>query len=380
MSQHLLDTLARFHGLIMLADGGEDIIDSICGRRGERSEVPKAIREWVAQVLIARERHPKLPDPGDLATLVVDAWSGASSVKMSDVLTRLGEIVQAIFTLANEPFKDESDAVRRFLLLYELYEIDRRHAGAGLLRNSLAQMFDVDLRRMEQWISWADERGLVKWGRASDRQGSHMLMITTAATDWVEERLAEWRRAAVAERAAPSSASGRGSAAGVSGGENMIKLFISHSAKDAALAKAFVDCVEQCVVAPDHAIRCTSVPGYKLEAGDVSDERLRDDLEHCSVVVGILTEASLQSGYVMMELGAAWAFRKVTCALLAPGLGYERMPGPTSRLHGIKADSDHDIAQLMQTLSTKTGWPLRNAAKVTAAVNALVAAARATQD
>lgn len=157
---------------------------------------------------------------------------------------------------------------------------------------------------------------------------------------------------------------------------NGISVFVSHSAKDGALAKAFVDCVEACIEVPDKALRCTSVPGYKLAPGDVSDEVLRDNLEHCAVVIGLLTEESLKSGYVIMELGAAWGLKKTTCALLAPKIDYARVPGPLARRHAVMVDSDHDISSVMEVIADKTGWPLRNRAKSTAAVTTFVTVAK----
>src|SRR5918992_5749359 len=59
------------------------------------------------------------------------------------------------------------------------------------------------------------------------------------------------------------------------GTKNGISIFISHSAKDVELVKAFVACLEACIEVPDTAIRCTSVPGYRLAPGDVSDDVLR---------------------------------------------------------------------------------------------------------
>jgi hypothetical protein len=153
---------------------------------------------------------------------------------------------------------------------------------------------------------------------------------------------------------------------------NAIRVFVSHSAKDAALAKAFVDCVEACVEVPDKALRCTSVSGYRLSPGDVSDEVLRDNLEQCSVVIGLLTDESLKSGYVVMELGAAWGLKKTTCALLAPGVHFNSVPGPLSRRHAVMIDSDHDIVSVMEVIAEKTGWPLRNRARSTAAVRTFV--------
>ncbi|MFT3767288.1 MAG: toll/interleukin-1 receptor domain-containing protein [Minicystis sp.] len=159
--------------------------------------------------------------------------------------------------------------------------------------------------------------------------------------------------------------------------DDAIDIFISHAAKDAALAKSFVDCLEACLEVPDRAIRCTSVPGYKLAPGDVSDKVLRKNLKQCSVVIGLLTNNSLNSGYVLMELGAAWGRKKTTCALLAPNIEFGRMPGPLSRLHAIKADNDHDIASLMEAIADNANLSLRNRARFTAAVSTFVAAAKA---
>jgi hypothetical protein len=115
-----------------------------------------------------------------------------------------------------------------------------------------------------------------------------------------------------------------------------------------------------------------------LAPGDVSDDVLRENLEQCSVVIGLLTEESLRSGYVVMELGAAWGLRKTTCALLAPSIVYERVPGPLSRRHAVIADSDHDIVSVMDVIAEKTGWSLRNRARSTAAVGNFVASVRSS--
>lgn len=157
---------------------------------------------------------------------------------------------------------------------------------------------------------------------------------------------------------------------------NFIKIFVSHSAEDHAIAKALVHCIEASLDVPDKAIRCTSVPGYKLAPGEVSDDVLRDNLEKCDIVIGLLTEQSVKSGYVIMELGAAWGLKKTTCAILTPSVDFKNIPGPLSRTHAIKADSDHDVASLMEVISEKANLPMTNRAKSTAGVNAFIRAIR----
>lgn len=151
-----------------------------------------------------------------------------------------------------------------------------------------------------------------------------------------------------------------------------IHVFVSHSARDAALARALVSCIEASLVVPDKAILCTSVPGYKLTPGDVSDDVLRKNILQSSVVIGLLTSESLASGYVLMELGAAWGLERRTCALLDNSVEFDQMPGPLRRLHALKGDSHDSIASLIDVIADETGWHRRNSAKLTDAIGAFV--------
>lgn len=158
-----------------------------------------------------------------------------------------------------------------------------------------------------------------------------------------------------------------------------IRVFISHSHADAKLAEALVHCLEASMVVPNGSIRCTSVSGYKLSPGDVSDDVLRHNLERCSVVVGLLTPESAKSGYVIMELGAAWGLRKSTCAVLA-GVGFDKLPGPLRARHAVDATKAPDIADLTEHVGRSVQWEMKRGGGAMAAVTALVAVAQAIAD
>jgi hypothetical protein len=51
----------------------------------------------------------------------------------------------------------------------------------------------------------------------------------------------------------------------------VIKIFISHSSKDVLLVKALIDLIRSALSIPASDIRCTSVPGYKLPGGALTD-------------------------------------------------------------------------------------------------------------
>jgi hypothetical protein len=152
------------------------------------------------------------------------------------------------------------------------------------------------------------------------------------------------------------------------------KIFLSHASLDADLAKALIDLIEAGVEARTGHIRCTSVPGYKLDGGDRAPDVLRQNLEACGVVVGILTKKSVSSSYVLMELGAAWAFRKRAILLVGPGASFGDLPGPFRDVHALHMADESDMAGLNKTIAAATGLPeTGNGAKVQVALKALSA-------
>ncbi len=91
--------------------------------------------------------------------------------------------------------------------------------------------------------------------------------------------------------------------------------------------KHFVRALEAYMVIPDHAIRCTSLPGYKLRSGSHTSTTLRAELNEAEIIIGVLTPESLESGWVMFELGAGWGAQKWVVPLIA-GVDYDSIPGP----------------------------------------------------
>jgi hypothetical protein len=151
-----------------------------------------------------------------------------------------------------------------------------------------------------------------------------------------------------------------------------ILIFISHSSKDAELAAALVRCLEAGVDLPDRSIRCTSVPGYKLDPGDNWGNSLRNNLRECKIVLGLVTEESLLSNTVIMELGAAWAFEKRTCAILATSIGFSRVPDLLKQTNVIQINSPPDIAHLVEVVSRDLKRPMRHSARAQAEIQSLI--------
>lgn len=124
--------------------------------------------------------------------------------------------------------------------------------------------------------------------------------------------------------------------------------FISHSSKDVEIAEALADLTRAAFGIHASQIRCTSVNGYRLRVGSRTDDTLRQEVNDASAFIGIITEISIESAYVLFELGARWGAQKHLAPVLAAGATHSLLKGP---LGGINALSCGDVAQVHQLIT-----------------------------
>jgi TIR domain-containing protein len=156
-----------------------------------------------------------------------------------------------------------------------------------------------------------------------------------------------------------------------------IRVFISHRATDQALAEALVDCLNAALVIPPRSLRCTSVTGYKLDVGDDGPDVLRENIRESALVVGLITDQTLDSAFVVMELGAAWALKKRTCPVLAPTVPFGSMPDAIRGTHAIRTTDVDGIGNLIDVVAREADFERKDTPSTTKAVTAFVA--RATE-
>ena len=127
-----------------------------------------------------------------------------------------------------------------------------------------------------------------------------------------------------------------------------IKVFISHSSADLEIAKALIELLRDSMpeLHPDN-IRCTSVPGYKLPGGSDTDDELRPEMRNAPVFIGLLTNQSLASTYVLFELGARWGASLRFTPLVAAGLLTSGLKAPLNGKHAQSCDSETDLHQML---------------------------------
>jgi hypothetical protein len=154
----------------------------------------------------------------------------------------------------------------------------------------------------------------------------------------------------VAENSNPSLSilpNGNARAEGASG----ISVFISHNSRDEKLASMLIGLIRSALNLSSEAIRCTSVEGFLLPAGMPIAEQLRKEVLESKAFIALLTPSSVESAYVLFELGARWGSGKPMIPLLANGEPGQLMKGPLSVISALRCDRTAQLQQFVQELA-----------------------------
>lgn len=154
-----------------------------------------------------------------------------------------------------------------------------------------------------------------------------------------------------------------------------IDIFVSHSSKDARIAKALVLLLRAALNIPANRIRCTSVDGYRLRGGAHTDHELRRELKDAKVFVGLITRRSVQSTYVLFELGARWGAELPLVPMLVISSDQDLLRGPLGGFNALACDSRSQIHQLIDDVAVHLGVSSESAASYQDCVDEVITSA-----
>ena len=138
-------------------------------------------------------------------------------------------------------------------------------------------------------------------------------------------------------------------------GRNNPRLFISHSSEDKEYAELLTELLRASLGLRPVEIRCTSVDGYRLKGGADTDVEIKRELLACEVFIGLLSDRSLRSLYVLFELGARWGTDRHFLPLLTPGTLKSLLDGPLGGLNALEGDNRSQLHQAIDELAEAIG-------------------------
>lgn len=129
-----------------------------------------------------------------------------------------------------------------------------------------------------------------------------------------------------------------------------IDIFISHSSSDVEIASLLIEILRKAFNISSDKIRCTSVPGYKLKAGANTDEHIKKEIFSSRAFIGLLTQESFISTYVLFELGARWGANLPLIPLICDKVGVALLNGPIKNINALSAIDSSDMLQFLNDL------------------------------
>jgi hypothetical protein len=156
----------------------------------------------------------------------------------------------------------------------------------------------------------------------------------------------------------------------------MVSVFISHSSNDADLAEALVDLLRFGIGLTERDIRCTSVDGYRFKVGADTDAQLKKEVKGSKTFIGLITPSSIESAYVLFELGARWGADLHLSPVLARGADASFLRGPLTKLNALNAVEEGQMHQLVSDIANEIGKEAASAAVYGKALKKVIAAAR----
>lgn len=130
-----------------------------------------------------------------------------------------------------------------------------------------------------------------------------------------------------------------------------LDIFVSHSSEDIELASALVDLLQSALTLHPKKIRCTSLDGYRLPGGANPERTIKNEVFSATTVVALLTKASIDSTYVLFELGARWGTNGTLIPLATPDIDFGNIEPISSIFNILCIDNDAQVFQLIDEVA-----------------------------
>lgn len=131
------------------------------------------------------------------------------------------------------------------------------------------------------------------------------------------------------------------------------KIFISHAAADAEVAKLFVNMLVLGIGVKASEIFCSSITGMSIPTGENFKDYIKQQIQEPTVVIALLSPQYAASQFCMSELGASWAMSHTLLPLIFPTSKFSDFGGVLSNIQITQISDAVALSGFMDTLKTK---------------------------
>lgn len=145
--------------------------------------------------------------------------------------------------------------------------------------------------------------------------------------------------------------------------QNQVQLFIIHKETDKNIATILVDYIKKATGLKSNQIMCSSVVGCQIPTGGWIAGELKKSIEASLHVIAICSYTSVESKWVVFELGASWVLSKSIITLVGPGVKANRLPAPIlehSAIYIQKDEAPARISEVVRRLAEDLGLSFDN--------------------
>ena len=151
-----------------------------------------------------------------------------------------------------------------------------------------------------------------------------------------------------------------------------LQVFVSHSSKDSEIARRLIHVLQKSLNLGSDEIRCTSLDGFRMQAGLSVDETLKAEVQDSALLIGLITPSSIKSAYVIFELGARWGSGNPFIPLLASGVTPEHLEGPLKGINALDAREDGQVHDLVDQAAHHLNKSANNTSSFLAEIKQMV--------
>jgi hypothetical protein len=158
--------------------------------------------------------------------------------------------------------------------------------------------------------------------------------------------------------------------------KSTVKVFVSHAHANKLLAREVALLLERALRLEPSQIRCSSATDYRFKFGKRLNDAIQSEIISATTCVALLTKASLQSSYVMFELGARWGAELSAVPFVALDASVKDIPGPLRDLVAGDARLRDDILLLVSTVAEELRMTPRATTEYNTNVDSVLQAAK----